>query len=311
MTVGSTAGLPPQRFFTYTTQLLGSTYPSFDARWPNDSQAISVQESVNNFTDYTWRFWSSMAPVQMYNHDGGSFDNGTETERQQAITQISAFLNARGVRHVFMEDLGAYMCARTTSVLSAAQASSSTLTLNFTGDATDMDGNLVPTNFYIFYGDNEGLQQTVPGFSGGFTFTTPNAAPPSIGLGTTSLVLSALPGASPVTQTVPVNNTGSGTLTYTAHASASWLSATVGTGKAPDTLTISADPGQRRPESTTAPFRFLRPERSIARKRSRLPSPFKDPRCCCRRRASVSRDFREPRTLLRRMCSFQIWEPVP
>jgi Viral BACON domain len=247
MTVGSTAGLPPQKFFTFTTQLLGSTYPSFDARWPNDNQAIGVQESVNNFTEYTWRFWSSMAPVQMYNHDGGSFENGTETERQQAITQISSFLNARGVRHVFMEDMGAYMCARTTSVLSTAQASSSSLTLNFTGNATDMDGNLVPTNFYIFYGDNEGIQQTTPGFNGGYTFTTPNAAPPSIGLGTTSLVLSALPGASPVTQTVAVNNTGSGTLTYSTHSSASWLSATAGTGTAPDTLTIKADPGQLAP----------------------------------------------------------------
>jgi hypothetical protein len=247
MTVGSTAGLPPQKFFTFTTQLLGNTYPSFDARWPNDNQAISVQESVNNFTDYAWRFWSSMAPVQMYNHDGGSFEVSTETERQQSITQISAFLNAKGVRHVFMEDLGAYMCARTTSVLSTAQASSSTLTLNFTGNAADMDGNLIPTNFYIFYGDNEGIQQTVPGFNGGYTFTTPNAAPPAIGLGTTNMVLSALPGASPVSQTVSVNNTGSGTLTYTTHTSASWLSASMGTGTAPDTLTVRADPGQLAP----------------------------------------------------------------
>ena len=247
LTVGSTAGLPPQKFFTFTTQLLGSTYPSFDARWPNDSQGIGVQESVNNFTEYAWRFWSGMAPVQMYNHDGGSFDNGTETERQQAVTQISSFLNAKSVRHVFMENLGAYMCARTTSVLSTAQASPSALTLNFTGNAADMDGNLVPTNFYIFYGDNEGIQQTVPGFNGGTTFTTPNAAPPSIGLGTTSLILSALPGAAPVTQTVAVNNTGSGTLTYTLQTSGSWISASVGTGTAPDTLTISANPGQLAP----------------------------------------------------------------
>lgn len=247
MTVGSTAGLPPQKFFTFTTQLLGNTYPSFDARWPNDNQAISVQESTNNFTQYAWRFWSSMAPVQMYNHDGGSFEVSTETERQQAITQISAFLNAKGVRHVFMEDLGAYMCARTTSILSSAQANPTTLTLNFTGNATDMDGNLIPTNFYVFYGDNEGIQQTVPGFSGGYTFATPNAAPPSIGLGTTSLVLSSLPGAPPVAQTVSVNNTGSGTLTYTTQSSASWLSASMGTGTAPDSLTISADPGQLAP----------------------------------------------------------------
>ncbi len=247
LTVGSTAGLPPQNFFTFTTQLLGSNFPSFDARWPNDNQAISVQESVNNFTEYAWRFWSGMAPVQMYNHDGGSFEVSTETERQQSITQISTFLNAKGVRHVFMEDLGAYMCARTTSVLSTAQASSSTLTLNFAGNASDMDGNLIPTNIYIFYGDNEGVQRTVPGFTGGYSFSAPNAAPPAIGLSTTSVILSALPGSSPVSQTVSVNNTGSGTLTYTTNTSASWLTASMGTGTAPDTLTVSADPGQLAP----------------------------------------------------------------
>ena len=247
LSVGSTAGLSPQTFFTFTTQLLGNNFPSFDARWPNDNQAISVQESVNNFTEYAWRFWSGMAPVQMYNHDGGSFEVSTESERQQAITQISAFLNAKGARHVFMENLGAYMCARTTSLLSTAQANSSSLTVNFTGNASDMDGNLIPTNFYIFYGDNEGVQQTVPGFTGGYTFSTPNAAPPAIGLSTTNVVLSALPGASPVSQSVSVNNTGSGTLTYTTQTSASWLTASIGTGTAPDTLTVSADPGQLTP----------------------------------------------------------------
>ena len=145
LTVGSTAGLPPVKFFTYTTQLLGNRYPSFDARWPNPNQAVDVRESVNNFTEYTWRFWSSMAPVQMYNHDGGSFEVGTETERQQAMTQISSWLNANGVHHVFMEDLGAYMCARVSSMLATAQASPTSLTLNFSGNATDMDGNKIPT----------------------------------------------------------------------------------------------------------------------------------------------------------------------
>jgi hypothetical protein len=72
LTVGSTASLPPVKFFAFATQLLGDQFPSFDARWPNDNQAIAVQESVNNFTEYAWRFWSGMAPVQMYNHDGGT-----------------------------------------------------------------------------------------------------------------------------------------------------------------------------------------------------------------------------------------------
>ena len=244
MTVGSTAGLPPARFFTYTTQMLGNRYPSFDARWPNDNQAVSVQQSVNNFNEYTWRFWSSMAPVEMYNHDGGSFEVSTEPERQQSIIGISSFLNANGVRHVFMDDLGAYMCARISSLLSSAQASPSTLTLNFTGNATDMDGNLVPTNVYVFYGDNEGIQQTVPGFTGGYTFSTPNAAPPAIGVSSPSLIFSSLPGAAAVTQFVTVSNTGSGTLAYSVQSNASWLTAAAGTGTAPDTLTVTADPAQ-------------------------------------------------------------------
>lgn len=242
LTVGSRAGLAPVQFFAFATQLLGDQFPSFDARWPNDEQAVSVQESVDNFTEYAWRFWSGMAPVQIYNHDGGSFEISTEPERQQAITQISSFLNSEGVRHVFMGDLGAYFCARVSSTLTTAQASASSLTLNFTGNATDMDGNLIPTNFYVFYGDNEGIQYQVPGFTGGYTFSTPNAAPPAIGLSNSNLTMGSLPGGTPVTQYVTVNNTGSGTLSYTTQSSASWLTASAGSGTAPDTATVTADP---------------------------------------------------------------------
>lgn len=244
MTVDSRAGLPPETFFAFATQLLGNQFPSFDARWPNDDQGISVQESVDNWTEYAWRFWSGMAPVQIYNHDGGSFEVSTETERQQAITQVSSFLNANGAIHVFMDDMGAYMKARFTSALSTAEASPTSLTLNFTGNATDMDGNLVQTNFYIFYGDNEGIQETVPGFTGGYTFTTPNAAPPSISLSAPNVVFAALPGGAPVSQQETISNTGSGTLNYTVQSNASWLTATMGTGTAPDTLTVTANPGQ-------------------------------------------------------------------
>ena len=247
MTVGSTAGLPAVKFFTFTTELLGDQFPAFDARWPNDQQAISVQTSVDNFNEYAWRFWSGMAPVQIYNHDGGSFEVSTETERQQAITQISSFISANHGIQAFMEEMGAYMCARVTSVLSTAQASPSTLTLNFTGNATDMDGNLIPTNAYVFYGDNEGIQVTVPGFTGGYTFTTPNSAPPAIGISEPNLVFSSLPGAAPVTQQETISNTGSGVLNYTVQSNASWLTAKAGTGTAPDTLTVTANPGSLAP----------------------------------------------------------------
>jgi YD repeat-containing protein len=244
MTVGSTAGLPSVQFFSFATQLLGSKFPDVDARWPNDPTGISVQESVDNFTEYTWRFWSGMAPVQIYNHDGGSFAASTTAETQQAITQISSFLNANGVVHVFMEDEGAYLRARTQSVLSTAQATPSTISLNFTGNATDMDGNPVPTNFYVYYGDTEGVQQQVPGFNGPYTYTytITNSEPPAIGVSNPNLIFSSLPGASPISQSVTVSNTGSGTLTYTAQSSATWLTATIGTGTMPDTLTVTVNP---------------------------------------------------------------------
>jgi hypothetical protein len=242
MTVGSTAGLPSVQFFSFATQLLGDQFPSFDARWPNDGQSISVQESVNNFTEYAWRFWSGMAPVQIYNHDGGSFDNGTDTERQQAITQISSFLNAHNVRHLFMEDLGAYFCARTQSALATAQATPTNISLNFTGNAADMDGNLIPTTFYVYYGDNEGVLQQVPGFTGGYSYSIANSAPPAIGLSNASLTFGSLPEAAPISVPVTVSNTGSGTLTYTAQSNTAWLSASAGTGIAPDTLTVTVNP---------------------------------------------------------------------
>ncbi|MHB1020784.1 MAG: BACON domain-containing protein [Acidobacteriaceae bacterium] len=242
LTVGSRAGLPPVTFFAFCTQLLGDQFPSFDARWPNDGQGISVQESVDNFTEYAWRFWSGMAPVQIYNHDGGSFANSTEPERQQAITQISAFLNAHGVRHLFMEDLGAYLRARVKSVLSSAEESPTQLTLNFSGSATDMDGNPVATYLYVYYGDDEGVMLQVPGFTNGTTWTTPNVAPSRIGLSNNQLTFGAYPGGQASSQLVTVSNTGSGTLSYTTQSNASWLTVNPGNGTAPQGLTITADP---------------------------------------------------------------------
>lgn len=242
LTVGSRAGLPPVTFFAFCTQLLGNQFPSFDARWPNDAQGVGVQESVNNFTEYAWRFWSGMAPVQIYNHDGGSFANSTEAERQQAITQISEFLNAHGVRHLFMEDLGAYLRARVKSTLSTAVESPSTLTLNFTGSSTDMDGNPIATYLYVYYGDDEGVMLQVPGFTNGTTWTTPNVAPSRIGLSSSQLTFGAIPGGQASSQFVGITNTGSGTLSYTTQSNASWLTINPGSGVAPQALTITADP---------------------------------------------------------------------
>jgi hypothetical protein len=242
MTVGSTAGLPSVKFFSFATQLLGSTFSTPDARWPNDSGGVTVQESVNNFDEYTWRFFSGMAPVQIYNHDSDSFELSTTAEAESAITQISSFLNTNHAIHVFMEDEGAYLCARTQSVLASAQSTSSTISLNFTGNATDMDENLVQTTFYLFYGDDEGVQQKVPGFKGGYTYSMANSAPAAIGLSKANLTLGSLPGGTSDSQAVTISNTGSGTFAYTAQSSASWLTATAGTGATPDTLIVTANP---------------------------------------------------------------------
>ena len=114
-----------------------------------------------------------------------------------------------------------------------------------------------PPNVFIFYGDNEGIRKTVPGFTGGYTYTTPNSAPPAIGVSAPNLVFSALPGSSPVQQSVNISNTGSGTLTYSVQSNASWLTATAGSGVAPDTLTVRANPGSLAPGAYSGTIQVL------------------------------------------------------
>lgn len=242
ITVHSRAGQPSQTFFSFCTQLLGYTYPRFDADWPNDGAGITVANSVDNWSAYVWRFWSGMAPVQIYNHDGGSFANGTDTEEQQAVQGISAFLNKHAVRHVFMDDMGAYMRARTKSVLASASATSTTLTMNFTGSATDADGNTVPTYTYLFTGDNEGTLLQVPGFTNGYTWTGAQSTPPRILALPETLSFLSLPNGAQQTQSLTVKNNGGGTLTYTAQTNQFWLTATVASGTAPDTITVTVNP---------------------------------------------------------------------
>jgi hypothetical protein len=243
LVVGSTPGHPPVTFFSFCTQLLGYTFPTFDAKWPSDSDGYSVSYSVDNFSEYAWRFWSSQAPSQIYSHDGGNYEKATAAERQQAISKVSAFLKAHGVRQMFMEDMGAYMRARTKSVLTTAQASSSNLTLNFSGGALDGDGNPVPTYFYVYYGDDEGVLNQVPGFSNGYTYVTANSAPPRIALSSNQLTFASVPGGPSTNQTVSVANSGSGALPFTTQSNASWLFASPSTGAAPGTITVTADPG--------------------------------------------------------------------
>src|SRR4051794_18709334 len=141
-----------------------------------------------------------------------------------------------------MEDLGAYMCARTQSVLSGAQATTSNISLHFSGNATDMDEKPVATSFYVFNGDDEGVQQTAPGFTGGATVTIANTAQATLGLSTTQLAFVSVQGGPAISQTISVENTGSGTLTYTAKSSSAWLQVSNAVTAAPGMLTITVNP---------------------------------------------------------------------
>src|SRR5262249_5059396 len=94
-TIASRAGLPPVTFFGFATQLQGAGYPSFDAKWPQAARGIPFATALENWQCYTWRFWSSMAPVQIYNHDGGSMANSTDQERQSFVSTLSPWLAAR------------------------------------------------------------------------------------------------------------------------------------------------------------------------------------------------------------------------
>jgi Viral BACON domain len=241
-TIGSRAGLPAKTFFGFATQLQGMAYPSFDAKWPESANGIPLSTALENWQAYIWRFWSSMDPVQVYNHDGGSMADGTDQERQQFITSLSPWLTNLGSQNVFMEDMGAYLHARVNSNLTSGTVTPSTISLTFSGNATDMNGAPVTTQAYIFFGNDNGELISVPGFTSGTTVSVANVTPPSIGLSVNSLSFAAAPGGSnPPSQSISVSNTGSGTLTWTASESASWLSLTPSRGTNSGTITASVN----------------------------------------------------------------------
>ena len=243
-TIGSRAGLPAQKFFGFGSQILTDQFrfPSPDAKFPDyqGTNSFPVANSVENFEVNTWRFWSALAPVTIFCHDENSYANTPETERKQFIQQMSTWLNTNGVQHVFVENEGDYLLARRTSTLVSGSATTSTITLNFTGQATDFDGNLVPTKSLVFYGNDNGSWVNVPGFAaGGKTVSFPNATPASINLSATALSFAAVPGTNPASQQVLVTNSGGGTLSWYASSSAPWLSVSPGSGTNSGTLTVS------------------------------------------------------------------------
>src|SRR5439155_26807168 len=150
-----------------------------------------IEQSIDQFEYYTWRLWSSLAPVQIYTHDGSNnYVLSSPAQRQQVIREVSTWLNTERARHVFMQDLGDYMLARTGSVLTGAQVTGSTLTLTFTGNAATADGTPIGTEVLLFLADSEGVPQAVAGFTGGTTVAvavTTNPLPTTAGLSPTTV----------------------------------------------------------------------------------------------------------------------------
>jgi hypothetical protein len=231
--VSGRSGQGSQTFFAFTTQIIDLTrYDLQDVRWPNNTRP--VEETIDQFEYYTWRLWSSLAPVQIYTHDGSNnMVLSTTAQRQQVIRDVSTWLNGQGVRHVFMQDLGDYMIARTRSVLTGAQVGNATMALTFSGNSTTADGQPVTTEVLLFEDDTEGTRQAVAGFTGGATVTIALSTvnlPTTTGLSPASVVA----GAPGLTLTVTGTNfsTGSvvrwnGTDRATTFVSATQLTATI------------------------------------------------------------------------------------
>ncbi len=238
-------GSGPQTFFNFTTQIIDLTrYDRQDLAWPNDIVPRPVEETIDQFQNYTWRLWSSLAPVQIYTHDGSqNYILSTVSQRQQVVQEVSTWLNDRGVRHVFMDQLGDYMYARTRSTLAGARIVSGNLVLNYSGNAATADGQLINTEILFFDGDNEGLPVSVLGFTGGATITLPPPTPnPRISLSRNSLGFTHVRGdPPPPSQAVDISNGGTGTLNWAASTPASWLVVSPSSGTAPSVLTVSAN----------------------------------------------------------------------
>ncbi|HEV2992305.1 MAG TPA: family 16 glycoside hydrolase [Candidatus Angelobacter sp.] len=201
LTIHSRAGLPSRDFFLVGSRALNSSLAGTpDVEWCN-SAGNGIGFSQGKFEWYTWRLFSSLAPVELYTHDdsfstcaaapvnsaysplpqnvslpGGLAPNAS----QQVIFGVSNWLNAHGAHQVFMGDMAQYSYARNKSVLSQAMFDGSQINYTFTGKAADADGNLVPTQVLVFSGDDEGQWQTVPGFNNGLATAIAPPPPPVV-----------------------------------------------------------------------------------------------------------------------------------
>jgi len=241
-TLGSRAGLPAKTFFGFATQLQGMNYPSFDAKWPETANGIPPATALENWKAYTWRFWSSMDPVQIYNHDGGSMADGTTQERQQHITNVSSWVSTNGGILIFMDDMGAYLRARVNSNLTGGSVTPNIITLNFSGSATDMNGAPVTTESYVFFNNDGGTLVDVPGFTNGTTISIPNSTPTTLALNLNSLLFTGITGAgNPPAQNISVSNSGTGVLNWLASSNQSWLQVSPSSGTNSGTIQASVN----------------------------------------------------------------------
>ncbi len=243
LSVGSVAGEPAQTFFAFGSQvgLEAGRFTRPDALFPSSQNSYTVAQSLNQWEFYMWNFWSGMAPVQIYTHDGSNLEYTTASDRQTFITQLSQWFSANHGQHFFMDTMGAYLRARNHSLLASGSVTSSAITLNFTGSATTADGATVDTKTYIFYGDDEGTLLDIPGFTNGATYSFPNTQPASMLVDPLSLAFAALPGTSPASQSISVANVGSGSFNWTVSSNASWLATTAASGTSNANVTVQVN----------------------------------------------------------------------
>lgn len=240
LTVGSVAGKPAQTFFSFASQvgLSAGRFSRPDAIFPSTQNSYNLAQSLNQWEYYMWHFWSGMEPVQIYTHDGANLEFTTASDRQAFVTQLSQWFSTNHGQHVFMDNMGDYLRARSHSTLASATLNSSALTLNFTGGATDADGHLIATKSLVFYGDDEGVLLNIPGFSNGASYSFPNTQPASMQILPLALAFSALPGTSPSSQTLTVSNVGSGSFNWSVTSSDPWLTVSSPSGASNSSVTV-------------------------------------------------------------------------
>jgi hypothetical protein len=175
--VNSRTGVPAQNLFLFATQVQGVGDPRSDLAWPSTSIPWTVDQSIDQFQRHTWRFWSSLAPMQIFTHDASNYALASVADRRTVIQQVSSWLNGEKVKHVFMEEMGDYVYARSKSVLLDALLSDDNITLTFSGNAATADGVLINTEVMLFLADDEGTSLTVPGFTGGTSVSLPVTVP--------------------------------------------------------------------------------------------------------------------------------------